>query len=32
MQEKNNFMVIMSLMTSQGDLKIVSLYSFMNEK
>ena len=29
---KNIFMVMTSSMTSQNDLKFVSLYSFMNEK
>ena len=29
---KNIFMVMTSSMTSQNDLKVVSLYSFMNEK
>ena len=32
MQEKNIFIVMMSSMTSQSDLKVVSLYSFMNDK
>ena len=29
---KNIFMVMTSSMTSQNDLKVVSLYSFMNAK
>ena len=32
MQEKNIFIVMTSSMTSQSDLKVVSLYSFMNDK
>ena len=30
--KKNIFIVMTSLMTSQSDLKVVSLYSFMNDK